>query len=59
MIEPQDQPKPNGDNETTAHRIRAAQYVRMPTEHQQYSTDNQQDTIGEYAAQRGFEIVRT
>ena len=59
MIEPQDQPIPNGDNEAAAHRIRAAQYVRMSTEHQQFSTDNQQDTIREYAAQRGFEIVRT
>jgi DNA invertase Pin-like site-specific DNA recombinase len=38
---------------------RAAQYVRMSTEHQQYSTANQEDTIREYAARRGFEIVRT
>jgi len=40
-------------------KIRAAQYVRMSTEHQQYSTSNQQDAILEYAVQRGFEIVRT
>ena len=40
-------------------RIRAAQYVRMSTEHQQYSTSNQEDTIREYAARRGFEVVRT
>ncbi len=39
--------------------IRAAQYVRMSTEHQQYSTVNQGDTIETYAAQRGFEIVKT
>lgn len=38
---------------------RAAQYVRMSTEHQQYSTVNQTDAICEYAARRGFEIVRT
>ncbi len=38
---------------------RTAQYVRMSTEHQQYSTANQTDAIGEYAAQRGYEIVRT
>lgn len=38
---------------------RAAQYVRMSTEHQQYSTENQAEVIGRYAAQRGFEIVRT
>ena len=40
-------------------RIRAAQYVRMSTEHQQYSTANQDDTIREYADKHGFEIVRT
>ncbi|WP_431258537.1 recombinase family protein [Roseateles chitinivorans] len=38
---------------------RAAEYVRMSTEHQQYSTQNQADKIREYAAQRGVEIVRT
>ncbi|WP_256354569.1 MULTISPECIES: recombinase family protein [unclassified Variovorax] len=37
----------------------AAEYVRMSTEHQQYSTRNQSDTIREYAMQRGIEIVRT
>jgi DNA invertase Pin-like site-specific DNA recombinase len=31
----------------------------MSTEHQQYSTANQDDTILEYAARRGFEIVKT
>jgi DNA invertase Pin-like site-specific DNA recombinase len=40
-------------------RRRAAQYVRMSTEHQQYSTANQQDAIREYADRRRFEIVRT
>ena len=39
--------------------IRAAQYVRMSTEHQQYSTANQEDAIHEYATRRGYEIVRT
>lgn len=39
--------------------IRAAQYVRMSTEHQKYSTDNQSAVITRYAAKRGFEIVRT
>lgn len=39
--------------------IRAAQYVRMSTEHQQYSTDNQAATIAIYAENRGFEIVKT
>lgn len=39
--------------------IRAAQYVRMSTEHQQYSTDNQAATIAIYAQKRGLEIVKT
>nr|WP_258178870.1 recombinase family protein [Burkholderia multivorans] len=39
--------------------FRAAQYVRMSTEHQQYSTENQADKIREYAARRNIEIVRT
>ncbi len=38
---------------------RAAEYVRMSTDHQQYSTDNQREKIREYAAKRGMEIVRT
>lgn len=38
---------------------RAAQYVRMSTEHQQYSTANQEDAIHEYALRRGYDIVRT
>jgi DNA invertase Pin-like site-specific DNA recombinase len=42
---------------TTA--FRAAQYVRMSTEHQQYSTHNQADKIQEYADRRNIQIVRT
>jgi DNA invertase Pin-like site-specific DNA recombinase len=38
---------------------RAVTYVRMSTEHQQYSTENQGDVVREYAAKRGLEIVRT
>jgi DNA invertase Pin-like site-specific DNA recombinase len=38
---------------------RAAEYVRMSTEHQRYSTENQSDVIRQYAAHRGIEIVRT
>ena len=37
--------------------IRAAAYVRMSTEHQQYSTSNQMDVIREYAARLNMEIV--
>jgi DNA invertase Pin-like site-specific DNA recombinase len=39
--------------------IRAAQYVRMSTEHQRYSTDNQAQEIQKYADLHGMEIVRT
>jgi DNA invertase Pin-like site-specific DNA recombinase len=37
---------------------KAAVYVRMSTEHQQYSTSNQLDVIKEYAARHSFEIVK-
>lgn len=36
----------------------AAVYVRMSTEHQQYSTSNQMDALREYARHNGFEIVK-
>src|SRR5215472_4126802 len=39
--------------------IRAAEYVRMSTEHQQYSTENQSKIIRQYAEQRGMTIIRT
>jgi len=39
--------------------VRAAEYVRMSTDHQKYSTENQSDAIQKYAAERGIEIVRT
>lgn len=39
--------------------LRAAEYVRMSTEHQKYSTDNQSSAIRKYAEQRGYDIVRT
>ena len=47
------------DSNSSAPSIRAAQYVRMSTEHQKYSTENQADIIAVYAAARGMEIVRT
>jgi len=40
-------------------RIRAAEYLRMSTEHQQYSLDNQTAVIRLYAVNRGFEVVRS
>src|ERR1041384_7056692 len=36
---------------------RAAVYIRMSTEHQQYSTSNQMDVIREYAKRREMEII--
>lgn len=39
--------------------VRAAQYVRMSTDHQRYSTENQAQAIQEYADAHGMEIVRT
>jgi DNA invertase Pin-like site-specific DNA recombinase len=36
-----------------------AQYVRMSTELQQYSPENQAEVIERYAASRGLEIVKT
>lgn len=39
--------------------VRAAEYVRMSTDHQKYSTENQSDAIRRYAEGRGIEIVRT
>ncbi|MEQ1519561.1 MAG: recombinase family protein [Usitatibacteraceae bacterium] len=39
--------------------VRAAEYVRMSTDHQKYSTENQAEAIRQYAAARGVEIVRT
>jgi DNA invertase Pin-like site-specific DNA recombinase len=46
-------------NECPPEAIRAAEYVRMSTEHQQYSTDNQQKIIAQYAKRRGMTIMRT
>jgi DNA invertase Pin-like site-specific DNA recombinase len=40
-------------------RIAAAEYVRMSTDHQQYSTANQSQAIREYAARHGFRIDKT
>src|ERR1700719_4745559 len=50
---------PDPDGPAGEGSLRAAQYVRMSTEHQRYPTENQADTIAQYAARYGFEIVRT
>ena len=39
--------------------LRAAQYVRMSTDLQKYSIENQAAAIATFAVQRNFEIVRT
>jgi DNA invertase Pin-like site-specific DNA recombinase len=38
--------------------VRAAQYVRMSTEHQQYSPENQLEVVRQYAASHNMEIVQ-
>ncbi len=45
--------------DTEPKKVRAAEYVRMSTEHQEYSTDNQADAIRSYAEDHHMEIVRT
>lgn len=52
-------PPPLPSSHAATGSIRAAEYVRMSTEHQQYSTENQSDIIRQYAARRGMIIVRT
>lgn len=42
-----------------ARAARAAEYVRMSTDHQKYSTESQADAIRQCAEARGIEIVRT
>jgi DNA invertase Pin-like site-specific DNA recombinase len=49
--------RPNAYNDSI--HLRAAQYVRMSTDYQRYSTENQAATIAVYAAQRNLTIVRT
>lgn len=39
--------------------ILAAQYLRMSTEHQRYSLENQASVIDEYARRHGYQIQRT
>jgi len=37
--------------------LRAAHYVRMSTEHQQYSPENQLEVVRQYATSHQMEIV--
>lgn len=49
----------SGEMADAPEQLLAAEYVRMSTEHQQYSTQNQAQTIREYAERRGIMIVKT
>lgn len=55
------QPTPNavGPEDAAPPGVRAAQYVRMSTEHQRYSTENQAEAIRVYAEKRGIAITKT
>ncbi|WP_292317333.1 recombinase family protein [Mesorhizobium sp.] len=44
---------------TGRRRVRAAQYLRMSTDRQTYSIENQRDAIGDYADLMGYDIVAT
>ncbi|WP_280938444.1 recombinase family protein [Xanthobacter sp. 91] len=57
MVERSDQR--NGGQEGVRKTPRAVQYVRMSTEHQKYSTENQAEAIRQYAAARTIDIVKT
>lgn len=46
-------------NDSVPRRGRAAQYLRMSTEQQQYSIENQRDAIREYAQEYNLRIVKT
>ena len=48
-----------GSSESKPSAARAVEYVRMSTEHQQYSTENQREIMRQYAERRGMLIVRT
>jgi DNA invertase Pin-like site-specific DNA recombinase len=39
--------------------LRVAEYLRMSSEHQQYSIENQHDVIAAYAETKQFSIVKT
>ncbi|MGQ7189232.1 recombinase family protein, partial [Escherichia sp. HC-CC] len=39
------------------HRVRVAQYLRMSTDHQQYSLHNQSEYIKDYAEKNNMEIA--
>ena len=44
---------------TACARVPVAQYLRVSTDHQRYSLDNQSDFIERYATAQGFSIIQT
>ena len=52
-------PKPDPNSEQAKPRRRAVAYLRMSTDLQQYSTDNQMAVIERYAAENDMELVAT
>jgi len=51
------EPPPFFDKNAKPKPRRAAVYMRMGTEHQNYSVENQAAAISEYAVRHGIEIV--
>ena len=47
-----------GENDKN-HKVRVAQYLRMSTDHQQYSLHNQSEYIKNYAEKNNMEIAYT
>ena len=43
------------NSKNQADKVRVAEYVRMSTDHQQYSTENQADVIHKYAEAHNME----
>jgi DNA invertase Pin-like site-specific DNA recombinase len=48
-----------GSEKLDPDKVQAVEYVRMSTEHQKYSTENQSDAIRNYAENNGMELIRT
>jgi len=59
MIDPRRRRAVRGDDTPPGEPVPAAIYVRMSTEHQQYSTDNQERIIRKWADEHGYRIVET
>ncbi|MEM5405110.1 recombinase family protein [Paraburkholderia unamae] len=52
-------PRSEDSQHDGASALPVAQYLRMSTDHQQYSTENQRMAIAEYARTHGMRVVRT